>query len=152
MEGVTGKQYVYSRPLPEEEVHGWYADQQATKARIDEKRIKREVQKEVVVNRKDALEQVELTTRVAVDAQEISYDLDPASGNIVAVSKTVKKMQNVASGQTGYKLKAGIRMDKKTGTLYRRKTREEAEQDFQPYAIPDPPAGMQSRLAVQAQQ
>src|SRR5438132_5438970 len=54
LEGVTGKKYIYSQAIPKEAIRYWYADQTMNKAKIEEQRIQKELQKDIEIGKDDA--------------------------------------------------------------------------------------------------
>ncbi len=82
--------------------------------------------------------------KVEQTVQKTTYQLDAASGQLIAVVRDVIEVTEVATGQNAWRLKAGARLDAETGVFYRKKTAEEVE--IEPYVVKDPPAWIMERM------
>ncbi|MBI1784257.1 hypothetical protein HYR69_03860, partial [Candidatus Sumerlaeota bacterium] len=144
VEHLTGRQFVYSREMVPEKLQGWYANQMREKEQVEQARREEAMKEEIECPKEEALEPYPMTTRVSQTVQEVEYELDPASGQVIPKSVEKQVAQEVPTGQTGWRLKAGARLDPKTGKFYRHKTADEVT--IEPYQIKDPPAWILERM------
>jgi hypothetical protein len=149
VEALTGKQFIYTHDLPQEEHKTWDELQAINSTQHDRKewlRVKDEIgdllEKEVEINKDEAIGLVEETKRVKGEAEKIKA-IDKKTGEIVEIEKPTTIY--VGTGKYIYAPKPGVRFDKKTGKFYRNITEEEAMELVPPisaYNIKKIPAWM----------
>jgi hypothetical protein len=151
LEKLSGQKFIYVNDLLADQLEDWTTQEAANKIAVEKQRLDKELAKEVEVAATDALEVVAITKQgpSATLTQTVTrYVLDAASGTVKPVTETTPQMETVNTGKTETRLKAGIRLDEKTGKFWRHVTASEAV--VEPYVPKEPPAWMKDRMARKA--
>lgn len=156
MQEVFGeeRQFIFSRPLPAEEVTTWEAEQDRRKQLEDasrrEQAIERLMAEEIEVVPKDAVEEVDEIVTVPGKYEDgpDEYILDQESGEVK--KRPTKIPKKTKTGRKIFKLKQGYEL-KDDGSIIRHHSKAEAEAEatFSSYIRKDPPAWMVERLVVE---
>lgn len=147
LEKLTGKQFIYLNDLPADQIEDWDVQEATNKTTVEKQRLDKAMEKEVEVV--DAIESVPIMeTRPSETLTEsvTTYALDAASGVVKPVVVTKPKTEQVDTGKTEFRLKAGVRLDEKTGVFWRHVHADEVP--VEPYVPKEPPAWMKDRMKV----
>jgi len=123
VERLSGKKFVVYRDILSEEKRDWVADQDKNISAERERRIREKMNEEVEIETAEAFEDLPITMKVDSGKEEFRY----ASEDGKIIKKATPIMIDQPTGETKKQLKNGIRLDEKTGKIYRKKTREEVE-------------------------
>jgi hypothetical protein len=123
VERLSGKKFVIYRDILSEEKRDWVADQFENISAERERRIREKMNEEVEIETAEAFEDLPITMKVDSGKEEFRY----ASEDGKIIKKATPIMIDQPTGETKKRLKNGIRLDEKTGKIYRKKTREEVE-------------------------
>jgi hypothetical protein len=148
LETLTGKKFIYVNDLPAGEIEDWAAQEAAKKITVEKQRLDKATAVEVEVAAKDASESVpimETQESKTLTETVTTYALDAASGAVKPVVAVKPKTEQVDTGRSEFRLKAGVRLDAKTGRFWR-KTRAD-EVVVEPYTPKAPPAWIAERMA-----
>lgn len=149
VEKLSGKKFIYLADLPAGEIEDWTAQEATKKVTIEKQRLDKATAVEIEVVARDAAESVaimETQESKTLTETVTTYCLDAASGTVKPVVSTKPKSEQVATGETEFRLKAGVRLDEKTGRFWR-KTKE-SEAVVEPYVPKEPPTWIKDRMKV----
>ncbi len=122
VEKLTGQTFIHRRAI---ERADWAKAKQAEADAVRERRVLEAMREEVEVAKADAIEPIEVTETVESEETETVYKFDPETGEVVATKRPV--MVERPTGERRMRIRAGVRLDERTGKFYRFKTRKEAE-------------------------
>ncbi len=143
IEALSGKQFIYTKALPPDEVKVWASEQTTNiKKRVDHL-AGLEMLKETEITKQEAIETQEVTREVETLQTKIEHKLNKDTGEVEA--KEVPVIEYVKTGQVISKIKKGVSFDKETGKFYRKKTREEAIATVVPPKVKQPPQWLKDR-------
>ena len=147
VERLSGKNFVTYRDISIAEKRDWKTDQQIWVDAEKEKMIAEKMYEEVEVLIVDAVELVEMQKEIEVDIgkTETKYVFDAEIGGVKAKIMSILEKQKVGTGKFEKQLKDGIRLDEKTGKLFRKKTRAEVLPFVVVPSIPEIPKWMRDR-------
>lgn len=141
VERLSGKKFVIYRDIPIEERRDWSKDQAFNVAAEKEKRINEKMSEEVEIFISEAFEEVPEMKKTESGRFETKYSFDEDK----IIFREIPIIEYISTGEFVKKLKDGIRLDEKTGKLYRRRTRKEAEALITVPISSTPPKWMQDR-------
>jgi len=118
IEQLSGKKFIHTKDISKSE-KTWTEKQTFLQKQ-------KQIQEEVEVSLSEAIEEYEIT-EPSVVCHRIEYEFDSNEGAIVEVRIPIEK--ELPTGKFAKRLKAGIRLDEKTGKLYRKKRLDEVEID-----------------------
>ena len=147
VERLSGKKFATYRDIPIAEKRDWKTDQQIWVDAKKERMIAEKMNEEVEVLEMDAVELVEMQKEIEVDTEktETKYVFDAEIGRVKAEIMSILEKQKVGIGEFEKQLKDGIRLDEKTGKLFRKKTRVEVLPFVVVPSIPEIPKWMRDR-------
>ncbi len=144
LEKLTGQTFIHRRDV---ERADWGKLKQAAADAVREQAVLDKMREEVEVAKADAIEAVAVTETVEGKQTETVYRFDPKTGEVVATERPV--MVERPTGEKRMRIKAGVRLDEKTGKFFRNKTRKEAEAEVPAAAPQKMPKWIATRIAAQ---
>jgi len=120
IEELSGKKFIHTKDISKSE-KTWTGKQAFLQKQ-------KQLEEEVEITLAEAVENYEITKSNVVGREiEYRFELDSNTGSIMRVETEVPIMGECPTGKFAKRLKAGIRLDEKTGKLYRKKRLDEVE-------------------------
>lgn len=150
--GITGGSYITRTHMSEDAIVSWYGSQQTEAATINAQRLAEAAAVLTVTPQVDAVESYpEMVTVPVSPTQYITitiatWEFDPTTGQPVTTTAIVTEtvMEEVETGETLYRLKAGCQLEEETGGFLCPVGEEDAV--YEKYVPQEMPAWMQARI------